>query len=59
MGLLAGLVTAIAGWSLGWMPLGLHPGTVGLVVNLAVVAAGHWVSPRPEVMGFKHLLTYP
>lgn len=45
MGLLAGLVTAIAGWSLGWMPLGLHPGTVGLVVNLAVVAAGHWVFP--------------
>ncbi len=49
MGLVAGLTTAVAGWSAGWMPLGLHPGTLGLMANVLTVLASHYFlrPPRP------------
>jgi SSS family transporter len=37
LGLITGLGVAVSGWSLGWMPLGLHPGTVGLLCNVLMV----------------------
>jgi SSS family solute:Na+ symporter len=40
-GLIAGLMVAVVGWALGVMPLGLHPGTLGLAVNLFVVGILH------------------
>jgi SSS family solute:Na+ symporter/sodium/pantothenate symporter len=40
-GLIAGLVAAVMGWLLGVMPLGLHPGTLGLAVNLFVIGILH------------------
>jgi SSS family transporter len=37
LGLVTGLCVAVSGWSLGWMPFGLHPGTLGLLVNVLVI----------------------
>ena len=37
LGLITGLCVAVSGWSLGWMPFGLHPGTLGLLVNVLVI----------------------
>jgi Na+/proline symporter len=42
-GLLAGLVVAVIGWLLGVMPLGLHPGTLGLAVNILVIGIWHMI----------------
>lgn len=48
LGLCAGLTTAIVGWSAGSMPLGLHPGTLGLMANVLVVVASHYVLPKAQ-----------
>ena len=48
LGLCAGLATAIVGWSAGAMPLGLHPGTLGLMANVLVVVASHYVLPPAQ-----------
>jgi hypothetical protein len=37
LGLVTGLCVAVSGWSLGWMPFGLHPGTLGLLFNVSVI----------------------
>jgi SSS family solute:Na+ symporter/sodium/pantothenate symporter len=42
-GLIVGLVVAVMGWLLGVMPLGLHPGTLGLAVNVLVIATWHMI----------------
>ena len=43
LGLVTGLCVAVGGWSLGWMPFGLHPGTVGLLCNVWMVVSVHYV----------------
>ena len=41
LGLVTGLCVAVSGWSLGWMPFGLHPGTVGLLCNVLMIMSAH------------------
>jgi len=36
-------VVAVMGWLLGVMPLGLHPGTLGLAVNVLVIGTWHMI----------------
>lgn len=53
LGLVTGLCVAVGGWSFGWMPLGLHPGTLGLLCNGLMIITAHYVysskTPSPKV----------
>ncbi|MDG1011314.1 MAG: hypothetical protein P8N99_00740, partial [Luminiphilus sp.] len=53
LGLVTGLCIAVGGWSFGWMPLGLHPGTLGLLCNGLMIITAHYVysskTPSPKV----------
>lgn len=53
LGLVTGLCVAVGGWSFGWMPLGLHPGTLGLLCNGLMIIIAHYVysskTPSPKV----------
>jgi len=42
LGLVTGLCVAVGGWSMGWMPFGLHPGTVGLLFNGLMIITAHY-----------------
>jgi SSS family solute:Na+ symporter/sodium/pantothenate symporter len=42
-GLLAGLAVSLTLWALDAVPYGIHPGVIGLFVNLAIVAVIHMI----------------
>ena len=47
-GVIAGLLTSLLLWSKGVQLGGLHPGVVGLMANLAVVACVQWLGPKKD-----------
>ena len=47
-GVIAGLLTSLLLWSKGVQLAGLHPGVVGLMANLIVVACVQWLGPKKD-----------